>query len=253
MNRICRKFSTITLAWLIWTCLPTCSKETPKQPSADFPSLPTQDSETQATYQETISSLNQLRLELQQAYLASESETEQEQILSKAGNALGFGIAGELAPFWYGTPWAYSGTSEVPGKGTIACGYFVTTLLRDAGLNLDRVFLAQQASEVMIRRLVTDESIKRYSDVPIGNFVASIEDWGPGLYVVGLDNHTGFIYCSSTGEVTFLHSAFVEPKAVRAEAAAASSILSSSRYRVLGKLTSESRLVSGWLLGTRFE
>ena len=29
---------------------------------------------------------------------------------------------------WMGTPWDFSGTSQVPRKGSIACGYFVSTV-----------------------------------------------------------------------------------------------------------------------------
>src|ERR1700741_5295000 len=52
-----------------------------------------------------------------------------------------------LLPCWYGTPWGFYGTTEEPGQGTIACGYFVTTVLRDAGCSLQRIKLAQYPSE----------------------------------------------------------------------------------------------------------
>jgi hypothetical protein len=44
-------------------------------------------------------------------------------------------------------------TSETPGRGEIACGYFVSTVLRDAGFGVERVRLAQQASERIVRTL----------------------------------------------------------------------------------------------------
>ena len=40
---------------------------------------------------------------------------------------------------WNGTQWDFYGTTQVPQKGKIACGYFVTTVLRDMGVKIDRV------------------------------------------------------------------------------------------------------------------
>ena len=39
----------------------------------------------------------------------------------------------DLLPAWNGTAWAMNGTSQVPGRGSIACGYFVSTTLMHAG------------------------------------------------------------------------------------------------------------------------
>ena len=38
-------------------------------------------------------------------------------------------IYNRLIPQWYGTPWDFHGTAEYPNSGSIACGYFVTTIL----------------------------------------------------------------------------------------------------------------------------
>ena len=43
-------------------------------------------------------------------------------------------ITNTIAPAWIGTKWDFNGITEVPQQGKIACGYFVTTVLRDAGL-----------------------------------------------------------------------------------------------------------------------
>ena len=36
-------------------------------------------------------------------------------------------------PHWMGTKWDFNGVSNVPGKGMIACGYFVSTTLKHVG------------------------------------------------------------------------------------------------------------------------
>ena len=60
--------------------------------------------------------------------------------LSKQGKEKIFtrAVAETIIPDWIGTKWDFNGISEKPQQGNIACGYFVTTVLRDAGLNLAR-------------------------------------------------------------------------------------------------------------------
>ena len=143
-------------------------------------------------------------------------------------------ICDSLIPCWYGTPWNFYGTSETPGKGTIACGYFVTTIARDAGLTTQRIKLAQVASEEMINTLCEKSTIKRFSNKSIDEFIIAIKKMRSGLYITGLDSHTGFIYNDGT-EVYFIHASYITPKCVVKEIAISSSILASSKYRVIGK------------------
>ncbi len=160
-------------------------------------------------------------------------------------------ITERLAPPWYGTKWAFHGVSQEPGKGSIACGYFVTTLLRDAGINLERVALAQQASENIIKSLVSSLSIRRFSDKPLSDFLINAEKWGEGIYIVGLDYHVGFISVEPE-ETYFVHSSYQTPGAVVRELASESKVLASSKYRVLGKLSDE-KFLGRWFNGARFE
>lgn len=57
-------------------------------------------------------------------------------------------IVEEIIAYLIGTKWDYNRTTEIPRTGSIACEYFVTTVLRDAGVRLSRSKLAQLASEV---------------------------------------------------------------------------------------------------------
>lgn len=52
-----------------------------------------------------------------------------------------------------GTPWDFNGTTRILGEGTIACGYFVTTVLQDVGFDLPRYRWGQLAAEPMIRKV----------------------------------------------------------------------------------------------------
>lgn len=168
--------------------------------------------------------------------------------LSKEGREKIFtrAVAETIIPNWIGTKWDYNGISEKPQQGNIACGYFVTTVLRDAGLNLDRIKLAQCASEQMITTLIQPKYIRRFSNVDIAVFIQAIQQQGYGLYVVGLDNHTGFIY-NDNKQVYFIHSTFVGTRNVQKENAAASWVLKQSKYKVLGKLSADEKMLDRWI------
>ena len=63
--------------------------------------------------------------------------------------------------YWVETKWDFNGVSRVSRQGSIACGYFVTTVLEDIGFKLNRIKLSQQASSVMIFNLCAN--VKRLS------------------------------------------------------------------------------------------
>lgn len=142
-------------------------------------------------------------------------------------------LTDSLLPCWYGTPWDFNGTTEIPGQGKIACGYFVTTTLRDAGMRINRVKLAQCVSENVLWDLCKD--FKKYSDRSLEYFVKDVEKKGYGLYIVGLDNHTGYLF-NDGKDVWFIHSGVYPPKCALKEKAANSVTLKNSRYRVFGRI-----------------
>ena len=199
-----------------------------------------------AAYDEAICAAELCRQALWERYQAAGSDEQRASFLSEAQAAAQRIICEDLIPHWYGTPWSFNGTSRLPGSGSIACGYFVTTVLRDAGYRLARVSLAQQASELIIRSLVSRENIRRFSDASMDRFIAALDAWGPGLYVVGLDIHVGFIVHDGQDAV-FVHSSYVRPFQVVREPLRDAPILVASRYRVLGKLSADKGLAGKWL------
>ncbi|MFT3845060.1 MAG: hypothetical protein QM725_08410 [Lacibacter sp.] len=144
-------------------------------------------------------------------------------------------VADSLISFWYGTKWNFNGTTEIPGNGSIACGYFVTTVLRDAGMQINRVKLAQCSSETMIKQLTEKSSLQKFSNEPLKSFTDKVSKHDKGLFIVGLDCHTGFLYNDGT-EIYFIHASYATPKIVIKEQAGKSGILAASKYRVIGKL-----------------
>lgn len=202
--------------------------------------------EALADYADALNEASQRREALSEQFQQSQTDEQRERVIAEASLALHQLLIDQLFPHWYGTDWDYSGMSETPGEGSIACGYFVTTLLRDAGLKLERIRLAQQASEIIIKSLVERESIKRYSNTEFQTFLDSVNGWGEGIYIVGLDIHVGFISVESEGTY-FIHSSYQRPHAVVKEIASESNILKSSRYRVLGTLDDQ-ELLKRWLM-----
>lgn len=208
-----------------------------KNPSENPPS---------ADYNSKLKTVADERLKLADEYKKATSQTAQEEILERARKVFVASIDKEIFPAWYGTDWDFYGTTEKPGEGKIACGYFVSTVLRDAGLKVNRVSMAQQASENIIKSLTTEPFIKRFRHVSLEKFVAEIEKLGAGLYVVGLDFHVGFLYHDGK-TVYFIHSSYVEPSETIKEIAAASKVLEATKYRVVGKISDDDALMLKWL------
>ena len=202
-----------------------------------------------SSYKEVIGRLEAERAVLASRYQQTASSVQKAEIMAQARTLVSRSIYTEIFPSWYGTGWDFNGTTEVPQQGKIACGYFVTTVLRDAGWRVQRARLAQQASENIILSLTTDVYVKRFRRVPIGDFVDAVKKWGAGIYVVGLDIHTGFIV-NDGEDVYFIHSSYVEPYTVVKEKASESKILAASVYRVLGKITADDAFIEKWLLRT---
>lgn len=204
-----------------------------------------------AAYQDTLAAIRGRRDALLNRYIAVSSDSLKRKILAEASREFAHSVVSSIVPFWYATPWDFNGTTQVPGVGSIACGYFVTTVLRDAGLSVERVRLAQQPAETIILTLlgrdrVAPRAVRRFSNVPIERFVAEVQEWGEGIYVVGLDIHVGFPFHDGT-DLLFVHSSYIEPLCVVQERAEGSRILRSSCYRVVGKLSDDAGLIRKWL------
>jgi|GEM_PF-765593 len=223
------------------------SPPVPATPVKSIPPLPRVDTAAPVrNYSDLVATLEQERLVLQAAFTRARTAAERMDVLHRARDVFVSSVVERLAPEWVGTPWDFNGTTEEPREGSIACGYFVTTLLRDAGLPVERVRLAQQASETIILRLTTNRYVHRFSRLPLSSFVDSVRAMGPGLSIVGLDCHVGFI-ASTDSSVLFIHSSYVSPRSVVIEHAERSPVLAASNYRVLGRISDDDAVIRRWL------
>lgn len=155
-------------------------------------------------------------------------------------------ISEKIFPYWYGTKWDFNGTTEQPGEGAIACGYFVTTVIRDMGYPINRSKMAQCASEEMITSLAGKKNVHRFSNVTLKVFHSKLRSLGEGLYIVGLDSHTGFLLVEKS-ESYFIHSSGWFPFKVVKEKVGTSGVLERSKYKVIGKISDDEDFLRTWV------
>jgi len=180
--------------------------------------------------------------------LAGKNKYLQDSILLEAQKYL-LDVSGKFFRSWYNTPWTFHGHSQTPKEGSIACGYFVTTTLKDMGFNIPRIKWAQQASEYLIKKVSTD--IQRFHKKPMKEIVDYIDGKGEGLYIVGLDQHVGYIYYYN-GKISFVHANYYRPKiGVMAEPLIGRNPLNDSKYRIIGKIFDE-KMVKNWIFNTPY-
>lgn len=201
---------------------------------------------TPAKYRQTIDGIFRQRDEVRMQYKTAFVEAQRDEAIRHAGKMLTNNIESQIFPYWYGTAYDFNGNTDTPGKGKVACGYFVTTVLHDAGIPINRNTLAQVASEELVKGLVGEPHTHRFSALTIGEFLSELKAYGEGLYVVGLDTHTGFLLYQN-GQVDFIHASARWPEAVVREPAVDSPTLRRSNYRVIGKISDNYGLMSAWL------
>ena len=188
--------------------------------------------------------IEQKRIELHQKYSNAATQSAKNACLDSASIYLQMALVENVFPYWYGTDWDFNGISDKPQRGQIACGYFVSTTLKHCGMALNRYKVAQQYSHSIVNTLCSD--VKKYTS--LNAVLTYIESQPDNVYVVGLDNHVGFI-SKRNKSITFIHSSFVGPSCVESEQADASAVLASSGLYVLGNVTGNKNLVLRWLQG----
>ncbi len=148
---------------------------------------------------------------------------------------------------WLGTEWDFNGTSQIPGEGKIACGYFVSTIMRDAGFQLERIRLAQQPSQNIIRTFLPRSQMHIVAGVSYEKFLEKVKGRGPGILIVGLDRHVAFIVVAEDGQIRFIHSSGGAAKCVVDQDEDNANTLRKSKYRVTGNITRSDDVIHQWL------
>jgi hypothetical protein len=157
----------------------------------------------------------------------------------------------EMMRCWLGTPWDFNGTATTPGEGKIACGYFVTTVLEAAGFRIERSQLAQQASQQILRTFLPMEDLRIRVGIPYKTFRFETTRGRPGIYLMGLDTHVGFLVVKDQ-EFRFIHSSGSQPWCVVDEPSELALVLERSNYRVLGNISANDEVIRRWLMEEKF-
>jgi hypothetical protein len=182
------------------------------------------------------------RIEFSAAYKLSKTKEDKEIIIDQVRNYLNEILPANIFPAWYGTPWSFNGNAQYPLNGSIACGSFVENVLKNVGFQIDRR-MSSQPSEYIIKNMCDENDIARFSNASIKSFNNEIQNMGDGIYLVGLDNHVGFLYIRK-GNYKFVHSHGY--LFVLSEIPSLSPTLRMSKYRVVGKLFSN-KMIEQWL------
>ncbi len=191
-----------------------------------------------------INDIDKNQEQLNTLYNNSVSLDEKKNILNKTKNYLMKTITGKMFDFWYGTKWSFNGITEKPRSGEIACGYFITTVLQHAGFNLERFRLAQQPSSLIIRTLCYKKSIKTYNN--LNNLKEYLNNNSNSLYILGLDNHVGFVH-KNEDEIYFTHSSYTGGRQVIRESLINSLAVKTSKVYMIGNLLDNVSILVKWL------
>ena len=203
--------------------------------------------DTSISYQATLTSDNIDKRRLSKEYQQASNKIE---FLGKAGLILDSIIYSHIIPYWYGTPWTFTGHTDTPQKGTIACGYFVSTTLKHAGFNLNRYKLAQAASKQAGEALVGKGNLKAITGSPSKLKEFMMKNCKPGLYFLGLDFHEAYLWLT-IDELYIIHSNYINYQGVMKEKALESAALAASKSFWFAPIGGTASLTKKWLLGTR--
>lgn len=210
--------------------------------------LPWRDAET---YSVLVSELARWRAELAERHRGARNEAERLAAEHDARVILEMALP-EMMRCWLGTPWDFNGTASLPGEEGIACGYYVATVLRDAGFRLDRYQLAKQPSENILRTFLDRASCVLTVGRSYDAFADEMDAAEPGIYLVGLDTHVAFIVVGRDDGFRFIHASGSDPWSVVDEGRDEAVVLQRSRWRMLGNITAEPKVIRRWLHGERF-
>lgn len=197
-------------------------------------------------YQLTLSEIEKRRQYYAKDLAQADNSAPQHQILKNAANYLEESIAIDVVHYWYGTSFDKEGMAKNPNEGKIACSYFITTVLEDTGLKLNRVKLAQQSAQNIAKTLCNPQKMKRLTTPSEAkNYVLQS---GKGLYIIGFSFHVGFLYNDGTN-IYLIHASPLPPGTVARLPMEGARSFDYSKFYDIGKLSDNQELIRKWLIG----
>jgi len=221
-------------------------------------------SQNQLTYSEIIQNIESFRKVKANKLNSVSSEDEKVKIFQECRDFLFTQLKDNVFPAWYGTGWAFDGITSTPKIGIypevagvdtnrIACGYFVTRILRKMEFKINPYRVAQQNSRTIVRNFVKRKDIFYSNNEKVLLLKNKLKEKGKGIYVVGLDCHVGFIVYDGANYFRFVHSSYYDPPfSVVSEKLNSFNPLNHSKGRIIGKLFDD-EMIKKWLLKKKFE
>lgn len=208
-----------------------------------------------AAYDRALQEIEQKRQGLHDRWQKARGKARAEIVAEARATVVG-AIIDTVFPAWIGMPWGLGRNSTAtrpfePGK-VVGCSYFLTGVLLNAGLRL-----SDRGRFVRVPSLWAQEALSpapgavhRFVKMPLAALERRIAALGDGLYIVGLNIHTGFIYVRA-GRVHVVHASYMPPQTVVDEPLAESQViaLSAPRGWIVSPLFQDDRLVELWLAG----
>jgi hypothetical protein len=157
-------------------------------------------------------------------------------------------LVDKIIPHWYGTPWSFGGHTSVPNQGEIACGYFISTTLRDMGIKLNRYTLAQK-SPIDEAKMIScgSDILSVVQETPEKAFEEIDRLTQEGLYFIGFDEgHVGYLL-KRGGELLLIHSNYFSPVSVCMEKLEESRVFNRFTSFHLVDISHNEALLQRWL------
>lgn len=156
----------------------------------------------------------------------------------------------KIIPYWLGTPWSFEGHTSEPGSGEIACGYFVSTTLKDVGFNLDRYKFAQQLPIHEAKTLALGKPLLEINDNSADKRIAILKNvLQEGIYFIGFDqSHVGYIQ-KKGNELFLIHSNYVGAEGVVIEKVKDSRVFSYYTRIYIADISQNVALMKIWVNG----
>jgi hypothetical protein len=196
------------------------------------------------SYSQSIEKISQRQSELANSW----NDKRDAKLLEQAQDEIITSVE-ELSNYWLGTRWALGSPQTTrPQHGKVNCGTFVGRILHDVGFQVRVKKLQRQPSQLIIKSFVGGKRVRKFSNAPMKKFLASVREMGPGLYIIGLDFHVGLLL-QTEDDLRFIHASY-ETETVVNEKAAIAMPITSSKYRVVGKILSPANIKS-WLAGDK--
>lgn len=193
-------------------------------------------------YSQVLDSILRKKEELKLYY---EISSDKNKALDSVGKFVVEALFNKVIPYWYGTRWSMSGSTQLPKQGYVGCSYFVCNTMSAIGFKFDRCGVARASSRNIARTFQLSENVvllKGFTSQQIVDYVK--QNCKEGFYTLGLDYHVEYLlYYQNV--VYIIHSGRTSGR-VEIENAETSAGLNSNRHYI-GEITTNENLMLKWL------